>query len=101
MAGRDPAVEAVERAWPTGTPAIDVSRMDLMIAAAREALAPYRQRHRPIENPGGSPTCDADCPCRRPNPICVCSADWADWPIAWADCPDARDCYTEEELNDV
>lgn len=85
----DPAEEAAKRYWQTVDPHYcedDDVDMGFAIAdgAAREALAPYRQRHLPLVN---------SCSALHPLPSCSCGA------YAWRDCPDARDCYTEEELN--
>lgn len=91
----DPAVEAARCAWESsdddisqnipyraGEPGIWTPAP--MEAAAREALKPIRDRHRPFtrDYPGG----DGRTVCNH----CLGPRDWP--------CPDALDAYTSEEL---
>lgn len=88
-----------------------------MVAAAREALAPYRQRHQPVEsylyatpacwrnhhdtfedgNSGEEACRDCTVDDGGPRKVCVHCRDEDGSPIDWP-CDDARDCYTTEEL---
>lgn len=74
----DPAIEAADRAeakWTKSGP-----YRDLVADAARGALAPIRELHKPV----GSRVAKAD--------LCVeCSVHWP--------CATAKLCYTSEELN--
>lgn len=87
MTGTDPAVEAAQRAWA----AFDPTRTErnttvlLQVAAAREALQPIRDRHRPFTRdfPGGDG-----------RTVCTYCLGPRDWP-----CLDARDAYPSEELS--
>jgi hypothetical protein len=88
---RDPAIEAAQRVWDeiedndaTFDPVLDIECAEL-VDAAREALAPIRERHRPYDRPiyGSAQT---ERVCRH----CL-------GPIKWP-CPDARDAYSSEEL---
>ena len=85
MTGGDPAVDAARRAvLSTGTWAETALADKCAIAAAREALQPFRDRHRPHDRriPGTNKT----------ERVCGYCLGPMHWP-----CPDARDAYREDE----
>ncbi|TGB37899.1 hypothetical protein [Mycolicibacterium peregrinum] len=67
LPNRDPAVEAASRAYtsPVGHPIYWVTTREAMIAAAREALKPIREVHKPVLPPGieRCGECDVVWPC--------------------------------------
>lgn len=75
----DPAAEAAQRALESHTGGV-LQMADI----AREALAPFRDRHRPFtrDYPGGDG-----------RTVCAYCLGPKDWP-----CPDAVDAYTSAEL---
>lgn len=98
MTTSDPAVEAAQRYWnrvdPQATPDQETHGFAIASGAAREALAPFRELHKPIPMPRmfGEP--------RTPgSKRMACSACWTSaghrqtWP-----CDTARLIYREEEL---
>lgn len=88
---RDPAVEAAKRIWDEldhgatpWNPRLDIEHA-AMVDAAREALQPFRDRHRPHDRPiPGTPHTEKVCG------YCL-------GPKLWP-CPDAFDAYREDEL---
>lgn len=85
----DPAIAAAQRAWDEGGQGHGfqhATEADLMIDAAREALAPLRARHRAAYG-FKLPRRKGD----RPETFCeTCQVKWP--------CDDARDIYPEDEL---
>ena len=109
----DPAVEAAQRAWarvPEFTAETDP--FAAMEAAAREALAPIRELHRPgywvytgegdqlqdrcpeCSRKAGVHACNSRAGCSRPV-WCSCNKTIK---VRWADCPTARLVYSSDEL---
>lgn len=85
MTGRDPAVEAAQRAWGCDSNWVAKTATEVSVDAAREALAPIRDRHRPHDRPiPGTPHTEKVCG------YCL-------GPKLWP-CPDAFDAYREDEL---
>lgn len=81
----DPAIEAARRtlaAW--GESETETESAATALTAAREALAPIRELHKPAMDTRTE---------LHPEPGCECG-NGADW----RDCPTARLCYTTEEL---
>jgi hypothetical protein len=76
----DPAVEAAKRAWGVGYPSYP--RNSGLIVAAREALAPLRELHQPVNK------CCDECGGNK-----VCSE--CEWP--WP-CATAKLTYRDDEL---
>lgn len=86
MTGRDPAVEASRRAWGRDSDCWKFkTATEVSVDAAREALQPFRDRHRPHDRPiPGTPHTEKVCG------YCL-------GPKLWP-CPDAFDAYREDEL---
>lgn len=83
----DPAVEAAQRAWDAGFPGYP--RDAGLIAAAREALAPLRELHRPFDRR----TSIYPIPNDPHTVVCNHCLGPIDWP-----CATARLIYREDEL---
>ena len=76
----DPAVEAVKRADSDGW----LRPAEYAEEAAREALAPIRELHKPQMDTRSA---------LHPEPACSCGTG-----SDWRDCPTAQQVYTTEEL---
>lgn len=89
MTAFDPAVAAAQRAMPQSSRDLGYYPSRDSIRAAREALAPLRELHRPVcEFSGRTCTYGTSCPMN----VCPTCAD-DNWP-----CDTARLIYDEEEL---
>ena len=88
MTARDPAVEAAQRAWSAEGwgGELELSEGHLAIAAAREALAPIRNLHRPLDRSRLPYSTDNRVVCNH----CLGPIDWP--------CATARLIYPEGEL---
>ncbi|AHB29766.1 hypothetical protein GRADUATION_70 [Mycobacterium phage Graduation] len=86
---KDPAVEAAQRAWKAQYD-LDTPPWPTAIVAAREALEPIRELHRPRWSNCINACCSGE-DCRLRDRVCEhCEVDWP--------CDTAKLIYTTEEL---
>ena len=86
----DPATEAVQRSWPRWRKLVSNRPRVYMEVAAREAVKPIRQLHKPQWNNCINACCSGE-QCRHRNQ--VCEHDYDEWP-----CDTAKLAYTSEEV---
>ena len=105
----DPAVAAAQRAWeavhPHGSVTLaakaygDDAAASIVIEAAREALKPIRELHKPEWSNCLDHCCSGE-DCKRRTRICAAGCDeWANDNYDFWPCATARLVYAEEELS--